>query len=126
MIVTSRVPDATTSAGSFVERLGRQHGTTCVGLSPLDEHECRELVAAWLGREPSATTVDQLMEATSGQPLVLRSVLHRLGDLVSIGDSALANLLGPTDLDHELWRRVEALAPATREIHHRPMRLTAA
>ena len=116
VVVTSRVPDVATPAGIFVERLVRQHGTTCVGLSPLDEHECRELVAAWLGREPSATTVDQLMEATSGQPLVLRSVLHRLGDLVSIGDSALANLLGPTDLDHELWRRVEALAPATREM----------
>jgi class 3 adenylate cyclase len=116
VIVTSRVPDLATPAGVFVERLVRRHGTTCVGLAPLDEHECRELVAAWLGREPSATIVGQLMEATSGQPLVLRSVLTRLGDRVSIGDSALANLLGPTDLDHELWRRVEALAPATRDM----------
>jgi len=116
VVVTSRVPDVATPAGVFVQRLARRHGTTCVGLSPLDEHECRELVAAWFGREPSATTVGQLMEATAGQPLVLRSVLARLGDLVSIGDSALANLLGPTDLDDELWRRVEALAPATREM----------
>jgi class 3 adenylate cyclase len=116
VVVTSRGPDPTTPAGIFVERLIRRHGATSVALHSLDEHECRELVAAWLDREPSATLVDRLMEATAGQPLVLRSVLTRLDNLVSIGDPALANLLGPTDLDHELWRRVEALEPATREM----------
>jgi class 3 adenylate cyclase len=116
VVVTSRVPDIATPAGTVVERLIRRHGTTHVRLHSLDEHECRELVAAWLGREPSASTIDHLIEMTSGQPLVLRSVLTRLGDVVSIDDSALTNLLGPTDLDHELWRRVEALTPATREM----------
>jgi class 3 adenylate cyclase len=116
VVVTSRLPDIAAPAGIAMERLIRRHGTTHVFLHSLDEHECRELVAAWLGREPSATTVDHLMEVTAGQPLVLRSVLTRLGDVVSIGDSALTNLLGPTDLDHELWRRVEALTPATREM----------
>ena len=116
VVVTSRIPDITTPAGIFVERLIRQHGTTHVALHHLDEHECRELVAAWIGREPSATMIDHLMEATGGQPLVLRSVLMRLDRVESIGDGALANLLGPTDLDHELWRRVEAIAPATREM----------
>jgi class 3 adenylate cyclase len=116
VIMTSRAADLATAPGQFVERLERRQGTVHVNLHPLDAHECRELVAAWIGREPSATTIDQLMEATSGQPLVLRSVLTRLGDLASTGDLASANLLGPTDLDHELWRRVEALEPATREV----------
>jgi class 3 adenylate cyclase len=116
VIITSRAPDPATSAGAFVERLRRGHDILPIELNRFDEHECRELIAAWIGREPSVTMVDRLIEATQGQPLVLRSVLHRLGDLDAAGNSSSANLLAPTDLDHELWSHFEALGHATREM----------
>ena len=64
-----------------------------------------------VGSSPTRATVDRLYEATAGNPLVLRSALSRLRGLdTPISDSTLADLVGPTDLDHELSRRVEQLS----------------
>ena len=70
----------------------------------------RELATDWLDQRPSPTVVDLLLEATGGNPLVLRSLLERLRDRGGPVDiSASSDLLGPTSLDHELWLRVEGV-----------------
>ncbi|MCU1465047.1 MAG: transcriptional regulator [Actinomycetia bacterium] len=117
IVLTSRPPDPDAPAATLIARLRREPRTVGVDLDALTEPECRELTAEWLGARPSRSTSSRLFEATAGNPLVLRSTLGRLHDLGSaITDSAVADLVGPTDLDHELWRRVEHVGDACGEM----------
>ncbi|MDQ1476510.1 MAG: hypothetical protein QOE62_1739, partial [Actinomycetota bacterium] len=117
IVLTSRPPDPAAPAATLIARLRREPRTVSVDLHALTELECRELTAEWLGTRPTRSTTGRLFEATAGNPLVLRSTLARLLDLGSaITDSAVADLVGPTDLDHELWMRVEHVGDACGEI----------
>ncbi|MDQ1381474.1 MAG: hypothetical protein QOJ71_2193, partial [Actinomycetota bacterium] len=117
IVLTSRPPVPSAPAATLIARLRREPRTVGVDLNALTELECRELTAEWLGARPSRSTTGRLFEATAGNPLVLRSTLARLLDLGSaITDSAVADLVGPTDLDHELWRRVEHVGDACGEM----------
>ena len=60
--------------------------------------------------------MQRLVEASGGNPLVLRSVLARLDDSDPMSDTALAEFLGPTDLDHELWHRIDSVGPTCIEM----------
>jgi class 3 adenylate cyclase/tetratricopeptide (TPR) repeat protein len=116
LVVATRAP-GTNAAATFVTRLARAHGTRRIDLGPLNAYDCRQLIGELLDERPSRATVDRLLEATQGNPLVLRSALARLRDVgASVNDSAIADVLGETDLDGELWRRVEAASRDCREM----------
>lgn len=117
IVLTSHPPEPGTAVENFIARLRRTHRSSSIDMRALTAPEVRELAADWLGKRPSPTVVGVLLEATGGNPLVLRSTLGRLretGGSVSISGSS--ELLGPTDLDHELWRRVERVGPGCLEM----------
>ena len=117
IVLTTRIPEVSAGSANLVARLRREGRTTAIDLRALTEHECRELIAEWLGTRPSRTTIGRLFEATAGNPLVLRSALGRVRALgAPITESTLADLVGPTDLDHELWQRVERVGDACSEM----------
>ena len=115
VVLTTRPPGAATGVANLVARLRRERRTTEIGLHALTVDECRQLIAEWIGEPPSRATITRLLEATAGNPLVLRSALGRVHGLgTPITESSLADLIGSTDLDFELWARVEQLGdPAT-------------
>ena len=117
IVLTTHPPEPGTVVENFVGRLRRTHRTRVIDMRALNATEVRELATDWLEKRPSTTAVDLLLEATGGNPLVLRSALGRLrerGGSVTISGSS--DLLGPTDLDHELWRRVERVSGACMEM----------
>ena len=119
LVITARGPDfePASPAASFLTRASRERGVRSMNLRPFGVPECRELIAEAFGGRPSLATVDRLVDATGGNPLVLQSALARLRELgVSVGDAAIDDLVGPTDLDHELWRRIERLGDECREL----------
>jgi class 3 adenylate cyclase len=116
IVLTSHPPEPGTVIENFIGRLRRVHGTRVIDVRALTAAEVRELATDWLGKRPSPTTVDLLLEATGGNPLVLRSTLERLRELGGPAITASSDLLGPTNLDHELWRRVERVSGACIEL----------
>jgi DNA-binding SARP family transcriptional activator/class 3 adenylate cyclase len=117
VVVTTRHPEPGSGAASLVARLRREARASVVDLRSLSEPECRELIGEWLGASPSRATLGRLLEMTAGNPLVLRSALGRLRALGSpVTESTLVDLVGPTDLDHELWRRVEQVGDECSEM----------
>ena len=116
VVVTSRPPDHAAAAGTFVARLRREHGPIVIPVGALEQRDCQELIVEWLGQPPVSNTMQRLVEASGGNPLVLRSVLARLDDSDPMSDTALAEFLGPTDLDHELWHRIDSVGPTCIEM----------
>ena len=116
IVLTSHPPEPGTVIENFVGRLRRVHGMRAIDVRALTAAEVRELATDWLGTRPSTTTVDLLLEATGGNPLVLRSTLERLRELGGPAISGSSDLLGPTNLDHELWRRVERVSGPCMEL----------
>ncbi len=108
VVLTTRPVASSTAVATLVSRLRRERQSVALDIRALTERECRDLITEWLGERPSAATMGRLFEATAGNPLVLRSALGRVGGNGDpITESGLVDLIGPTDLDRELWRRVE-------------------
>jgi class 3 adenylate cyclase/DNA-binding SARP family transcriptional activator len=117
IVLTTRPPGSGSGVANLFARLRRERLTTEIALRALTVDECRLLISEWLGARPARATISRLLEATAGNPLVLRSALGRVRGLGSpITESSLADLIGSTDLDHELWARVENLGTACSEM----------
>jgi DNA-binding SARP family transcriptional activator/class 3 adenylate cyclase len=108
VVLTTHPPEPGSALEAFIGRLHTGQGTRVIDVRALAAAEVREVATDWLERRPSPATVSLLLDATGGNPLVLRSTLARLREHVGAATiSTSSDLLGPTSLDHELWLRVE-------------------
>ncbi len=110
-VATTRPPEAGTPAHGLVGRLRRATRAHFIDLEPLATEDVRDLASNWLEKRPTAPVVDALHVAAGGNPLVLRSILGRMRE-----HDTDAMLLGPTDLDHELWQRFEQVGDDCRAL----------
>jgi class 3 adenylate cyclase len=105
-----------------VARVARDGGAVELHLERFGLVEAHALVSAVAGGRPRTDTVRALLEATDGNPLLLRGVLTRNlasgGIVVRDGEVALATdrpLAAPTDLDHEIRLQLARLDEPSRE-----------
>ena len=117
VLMTTREPDPVSASATFLARLERAQSTNVVAIDALDAHQCHELVASWLGKRPARGILDRLVEASAGNPLVLRSAVTRLRESEPTSpDSAAIDLFGTTDLDQELWQRLDGVSAACEQM----------
>ncbi len=122
--VTFRPGRGTDATLRALARFRRETSVRELRLGGLDEVEANELLAGMTGARPSRGLLLAVMEATEGNPLMVRSLVTRLmagGDLVDRGGelvtTAQTELVGlPADLDDELGTRVDGVTTECRRL----------
>ncbi len=109
IVTTSRPAAPGGDVDLLAGRLRRAALAHVLDLGPLEPEDARDLATDWLARRPSTVTADALVRAAGGNPLVLRSLLGRVDEAGADRGDPLA-LLGPTDLDDQLWHRLDELS----------------
>ncbi len=106
--VATRAPVSGSPAEKALQRFAREEGYRALDLDGLTDHALTQLVAQFAGGRPSPPLVRSIAAATAGNPLLVRTVLRRLGsDPLKGADEAL---IGRTlDLDSELRAQVDSL-----------------
>ena len=85
VVLTTHPPEPGSAVEAFIGGLRSSQGTRVIGVRALTAPEVRELATDWLEKKPSPATVDLLLDATGGNPLVLRSTLGRLRENTGVG-----------------------------------------
>jgi class 3 adenylate cyclase len=116
VLITSREPEPSSTAGTYLARLMSADDATAITLDALDARESRELVAAWMPDRPPGSVVDDIVDAAAGNPLVIRSVVTRVRSAGFASNRGMADLIGSTDLDQELWDRYSVVSDACGEM----------
>ena len=112
IVVTSRRSWAAAEAGTL-DRLARSPAAVVVPLRPFGSPEVHAMLTAAAGGRPDAGLVEELLDVTGGNALLLRSIIGRLqanGRLVPRGGELHltgGHLLTPLDIDDEMLLRLD-------------------
>ncbi len=118
-VLTSRAREKTTAMRKALDRLGRDPNFRSLPITGLSGVEATELITRFRGARPSTSLLGRMMDATEGNPLLVRSALQRLSQsgalVVGEGNRLIANgpmnLRGGTDIDSEVIARLATLSP---------------
>ncbi len=121
VVATMRAPAG--HVARVVDRLRRESDTRTIRLTGMNEFELNELLSSIGPARPSRSLLAAMMEASSGNPLLARTLLERLletGGVEVIGGelcSTLAELHAPPGgLDEELRRRLDRIGQPCRQL----------
>ncbi len=125
LVMASTRPPTDARLASLLAELSKGHACESLELAPLDERAVFGLLTA-LGteRRPSSRIVHDVLEATSGNPLFVREIAHRLRDAGLLDpqrpDSTRepwgVEIELPVTLSHAISARIDTLGTRCREL----------
>lgn len=123
-IVTVRTPVTDPRVGRTLSRLEREPHTVALELGGLDRAEIRDLLATLSPAPASASLLQQVMESTSGSPLLAQSIVRRGmrdGRLTLAGGTLMPALIdplrvSPDELDRSVIDALELVSQPCRDL----------
>jgi tetratricopeptide (TPR) repeat protein len=125
IVITHRndVPEWSSEFRDVVESLRREHSPTRIALHRLLDDDVRDMMAAWMGRDPPPSLTQLVARHTEGNPLFVVEMLKHLGEVGALtgreewdAPVSLEEVGLPEGIRQLIGRRLERLDLTTRRL----------